>query len=81
MSLEQRIAQLEAEMSGAADGPSLAERLRDALDEARERQRLGRSRPEPPEGEDPMGQRLRRGWERALRLRAQLASGMPGLWS
>ncbi len=68
------VQRLETYLSQDDEQPSLTQRLADALEAARERQRLGLPRPEPPEGDDPLNQRLRRGWERAEWLRQQLRS-------
>jgi hypothetical protein len=76
MSLNGRIARLERELSAEDDeGPDLAQRLANALIRARERQRLGLPRPEPPEGDDPLSRRLRQAWEQAEELRRQSGGG------
>jgi hypothetical protein len=75
MALERRITQLEDELYTEDDGPSLAQRLHEALEEARERRRQGRPAPEPPPDlKGPLGKRLRQAWERAEACRRQLRS-------
>jgi hypothetical protein len=69
--LNGRVRKLEDRLGGEPDDLPLAERLAAAIEAARERQRLGLPRPEPPEGDDFLSQRLRRGWERAEWLRRQ----------
>jgi hypothetical protein len=74
MSLNNRVTRLE-DIFTDDDGPSLAQRLTAAIEAARERQRLGLPKPKPPEGDDPLSQRLRRGWELAQALRQQFGGG------
>jgi hypothetical protein len=72
VSLNHRIASLEDWLFTQEDSPSLEQRLRDVMAEARERRRLGLPRPEPPaDCDSPIGVRLRRAWERAEALRQQ----------
>jgi hypothetical protein len=75
MSLERRIEQLEAEMEEDDGGLSLAERLREALEEAKERRILELPRPSPrwEHADHPLAQRLRQAMERAEACRQQLA--------
>jgi hypothetical protein len=64
-SLERRLAMLEDSL-GTEDRPTLAERLRQGLEQARQRRLEGLPDPEPPivdpEG-DPLGARIRWVWE------------------
>jgi hypothetical protein len=80
MSLERRIDILEHQADMDVDGPTLAERLRHALEEARAR-RQGLSAPdEPPLCDGPLGLRLQQARARAQRLRDRLAAGELGPW-
>jgi hypothetical protein len=76
MSLDNRVTKLEEVFAGD-DGPSLAQRLQHALEEARERRRLGLPRPEPrwEDTDDPLAARMRQAHARAEWLRRQFAGG------
>jgi hypothetical protein len=73
--LERRLARLEAALEMESDGPSLEQRLREALEAARERRRQGLPAPEPIDGDHPLAERLRHARARANALRAWAAGG------
>jgi hypothetical protein len=77
-SLARRLTALETRLH-VADDRSLAEVLREALAEARERQRLGLTRP-LPEGEDPLSQRLRLARLRTEEALTRRQAGDVGPW-
>jgi hypothetical protein len=77
--MEHRIAKLETALHLEHAGPSLADRLGEARDDARERRRLGLPTP-LLEAEGPLGDRYRMALARAQQARAHLSSGEPGPW-
>jgi len=78
--LEKRLQQLEVSLQLQHE-PSLAQILREALDDARERQRLGLTHPRRlPEGDDPYVQLLRQRMIRAQQAQARTEAGDPDPW-
>jgi hypothetical protein len=74
MNLNLRIAKLEDELDQEDDSPPLAQRLADALTEARSRRVQGLPAPEVIDADHPLAERLSQAVARAHALRAWAAS-------
>jgi hypothetical protein len=81
MSLARRIDILEHQADMNVDGPTLAERLREALAHARQRHLQGLSASDdPPCYDGPLRARLKAALARAQQASARLEAGEPGPW-